>query len=139
MKVFFILLILISGCAHKEMNQKRAEKLCRKIYGPPQKLPAQIPEPILKYHVAVTTLVTDCYRKYTETSSDPRDYVSCTMTSLGPDQKPRLTILSTQEMLLPEIVIQCAQREFERMKKVPRVNKPILLERVFHHLTVTKG
>lgn len=139
MRVLLILLLVVSGCAHKEMNQKRAEKLCRKIYGPPQKLPAQIPEPILRYHATVTNLVTDCYRQYTETSSDPRDYVSCTMTTLGPGQKPRLTILSTQEMLLPEIVIQCAQREFDRMKKVPRVSKPLLLEKVIHHLTVTKG
>lgn len=139
MRVFLVLLLVLGGCAHKEMNQKRAEKLCRKIYGPPQKLPAQVPEPLLRYHAAVSTIVTDCYRQYTETSSDPRDYVSCTMTTLRPDGKPRLTILSTQEMLLPEIVIQCAQREFERMKKIPRVNKPIQFEKVFHHLTVTKG
>lgn len=134
-----LLFLLISGCAHKQMNEKRAAKMCRKIYGPAQKLPKNLPTPLVKFRSDVEEIILNCYREYTDNTKDPRDYVSCSMTTLAPKAKPRLTILSTQEMLLPEIVIQCANQKFAKLKNAPKVNKPIRLEQVFHHIIAIKG
>lgn len=136
---FLILIFLLAGCAHKQMNEKRAAKMCRKIYGPEQKLPKNLPTPLVKFKADVEDIIMTCYRDYTDNTNDPRDYVSCSITTLAPKAKPRLTILSTQEMLLPEIVIQCANQKFAKLKSAPKVNKPIRLEKVFHHIIAIKG
>lgn len=121
------------------MNEKRATKLCRKIYGPPQTLPKKLSKAVTSFHQETIEMIEGCFREYIDNTRDPRDYVSCTMTTFTPNSKPRLTILSTQEMLLPEIVIQCAQTRFDKMKKRPFVKSTIRLEKVFHHIVVTKG
>jgi hypothetical protein len=136
---FLLLTVLLVSCAHKEMNEKRASKMCRKIYGPEQTLPKSLPTPVSNFRSAVEEIILGCYRDYANHTKDPRDYVSCSMTTLAPNSKPRLTILSTQEMLLPEIVIQCANQKFSKLKNAPKVVKPIRLEKVFHHIIAIKG
>src|SRR5690606_35469858 len=97
-----LLLSFLAGCAHKEMNIKRAMKLCRKIYGPEQALPKDLPRDLQSMQGDVVKLIGECYREYVERTRDPLDYVSCGMVTLDPKHSPRLTILSTQEMLSPE-------------------------------------
>ncbi|MBY0516094.1 MAG: hypothetical protein K2P81_04250 [Bacteriovoracaceae bacterium] len=138
MKYFFLVFVLIS-CAHKEMDVKRALKLCRKIYGPEQELPNPLPKNVSKAQSDSIEIIGECYREYVERSRDPRDYVSCGMLSLDPNSGARLTVLSTQELLLPEIVLQCINGKFQKMKPKPIVKTPIRLELVFHHIAVTKN
>ncbi len=137
MRILFIL-ILLSGCAHKAMNQDRAAKLCRKIYGPPQKAPPTALA-FTRFNESVQDVMRTCYQEYAASSKDPRDYVSCTMMTLDPRGGKRLTILSTQEFLLPDIVLQCAQARFEKLKALYRPTALLRVENVFHHMTVIKN
>ncbi len=139
MRWIFLTLLLMAGCAHNDMNIKRAMKLCRKIYGPMQPLPKPMPRALSEAQTAVLDIIGECYREHVENTRDPRDYVSCAMVSYQPKGKPRLTILSSQELLPPEIMIQCATQRFNQLKDHPKVKKPQRLEFVFHHIAVTKG
>lgn len=133
-----IFLFTLSSCAHKDMNIKKALKLCRKIYGPDQELPKPLPKDIQKIQLETVKLMGECYREHVERTKDPRDYVSCGMVTLDPKVSPRLTVLSTQEMLPPEIMLQCMNTKFKKLKLRPRINQPLRLELVFHHIAVTK-
>ncbi len=135
---FLVLLLTLSACAHKEMNIKKALKLCRKIYGPEQELPSPLPKDIRNIQKESVTLMGECYREHVERTRDPRDYVSCGMVTLDPKASPRLTVLSTQEMLPPEIMLQCMNTKFKKLKLRPRVTQPLRIELVFHHIAVTK-
>ena len=136
---YFFFVLLLCGCAHKNMDQTRAEKLCRKIFGPEQKRPQPLPLALTKLNQSAQEIVRGCYQDYVASSKDPRDYVSCTMLTLDPRGGKRLTILSTQEFLLPEIVLQCAQTNFSKLKTLYRPKNILRLENVFHHITVTKN
>jgi hypothetical protein len=136
---YLLLLFFLIGCAHKEMNVKSALKLCRKIYGPEQELPKPLAKNISKAQSDSIEIIGECYREYVERSRDPRDYVSCGMLSMDPKSGARLTVLSTQEFLLPEIVLQCISGKFQKLKPKPIVKQPIRFELVFHHIAVTKG
>ena len=121
------------------MNHKRAEKLCRKIYGPQEKILPKYESVIAEQRKLVTKIITDCYKTHVQRTKDPRDYVSCAMVTYAPARSPRLTILSTQELLPPEIVIQCADLAFRKIKFPPVVDRPQRLELVSHLLTIIKG
>ena len=138
MKVLFLLLAL-AGCAHKEMNQKRAEKLCRKIYGPREKILPKNLAPLNAHSKLVAAIIDDCYKTHVKRTKDPRDYVSCAMVTYAPGLSPRLTILSTQELLPPEIVIRCADLAFRKLKNHPKPDTIQRLEIVSHLLTIIKG
>ena len=138
MKLIILSLFLVS-CAHKEMNHKRAEKLCRKIYGPQEKILPKYQPVISEQRNIMAKIIADCYKAHVLRTKDPRDYVSCAMVTYAPAQSPRLTILSTQELLPPEIVIQCADLAFRKLKYKPVVDRPQRLEIVSHLLTIIKG
>ncbi len=138
MKVLFLFFILF-GCAHKEMNPRRAEKLCRKIYGPQEKILPKFLAPLSAQSKIISTIIDDCYKTHVKRTKDPRDYVSCAMVTYVPGAAPRLTILSTQELLPPEIVIQCADLAYRKVKSHPKTDSIQRLEVVSHLLTITKG
>lgn len=136
---FLVLLFLFAGCAHKEMNPKRAEKLCRKIYGPQEKILPKNLAPLNEQGKQLRAIIDDCYKTHVKRTKDPRDYVSCAMVTYAPGVAPRLTILSTQELLPPEIVIQCADLAFRKLKNHPKTDTIQRLEIVSHLLTIIKG
>jgi len=136
---YLIFFVLLAGCAHKEMNEKRALKLCRKIYGPQEKiLPKNLPA-LTEHGKSVSKIIDDCYKKHVQRTKDPRDYVSCAMVTYAPGVAPRLTILSTQELLPPEIVIQCSDLAFRKIKIHPKTDTVQRFEIVSHLLTIIKG
>ena len=138
MRIIFLLCMLL-GCAHKEMNQKRAEKLCRKIYGPQEKILPKNLAPLNAQSKQVSEIIDNCYKTHVKRTKDPRDYVSCAMITYAPGAAPRLTILSTQELLPPEIVIQCADLAFRKIKNHHKTDSIQRLEIVSHLLTIIKG
>ena len=136
---YLVLLALLLGCAHRDMNIKQAMKMCRKIYGPQQALPKPMPKALAEAQEEILNLIGDCYREHVERTRDPRDYVSCAMVTYRPKEKARLTVLSNQELLPPEIMLQCISQRFQKIKDHPKVKKTQRLEFVFHHIAVTKG
>lgn len=136
---FLLIFFVLSGCAHKEMNPKRALRLCRKIYGPQENILPKYAPVISDQEKLVSKIITGCYKSHVQRTKDPRDYVSCAMVTYAPAQSPRLTILSTQELLPPEIIIQCADQAFRKIKFPPVVDRPQRLEVVTHLLTIIKG
>jgi hypothetical protein len=133
-----LLLVLITSCAHRQMNEKRATKLCRKIYGPRDSIDKTHKNAMKDVSKFTNVIINSCYKDHVARTKDPRDYVACAMASYSPGTKPRLTILSTQEMLPPEIVIQCAIGKFRKYKNHPKVTKPQRVEIINHLLSVTK-
>ena len=138
MKMTFLFLLLVS-CAHKNMNITKAMKMCRKILGSPQDLPKPIPKDLAAAQKDVLGIIGDCYREHVERTRDPRDYVTCAQATFEPTVRPKITIKSTEELILPEIVVQCVNQKFAKVKKWPKVKKSQRLEFVFHHIAVTKG
>lgn len=138
MKILF-LLFLLGGCAHKDMSISKAMKMCRKILGPSQQLPSPIPKDVAIAQKDVLGIIGDCYREHVERTRDPRDYVTCAQATYEPSGRPKISIQSTEELILPEIVVQCVNLRFAKFKKWPKVQKPLRLEFVFHHIAVTKG
>ncbi len=136
---FLLLLMIGMSCAHKEMNQKRAVKLCRKIYGPQEAILPKHQAILAEQSNTLRKIIDDCYKTHVKRTKDPRDYVSCAMVTYAPKLAPRLTILSTQELLPPEIVIQCADLAFRKIKNHPQIDSIQRLEVVSHLLTITKG
>jgi len=137
MKIFF-LLFLLTSCAHKDMNISRAMKMCRKIMGPAQKLPSPLPRDLSMAQKDVLGFIGDCYREHVERTRDPRDYVTCAVATYEPNTRPKISIESTEELILPEIVVQCVKQKFSKLKKWPKVKSTQRLEFVFHHIAVTK-
>ncbi len=133
-----IILLLLGSCAHKDMNITRAMKMCRKIMGPAQKLPSPLPKDLASAQKDVLSFIGDCYREHVERTRDPRDYVTCAVATYEPKTRPKISIESTEELILPEIVVQCVKQKFSKLKKWPKVKSTQRLEFVFHHIAVTK-
>ena len=138
MKIIFLLLLL-GSCAHKDMSISKAMKMCRKILGPAQELPKPIPKDLAAAQKDVLGIIGDCYREHVDRTRDPRDYVTCAVATYEPVGRPKITIQSTEELILPEIVVQCVNQKFAKFKKWPKVKASQRLEFVFHHIAVTKG
>lgn len=135
----FLMLLLLGSCAHKDMSISKAMKMCRKILGPQQPLPKPFPKDLAAAQKDVLGIIGDCYREHVERTRDPRDYVTCALATYEPKGKPKITIQSTEELILPEIVVQCVNQKFSKFKTWPKVKSTQRLEFVFHHIAVTKG
>jgi hypothetical protein len=121
------------------MSISKAMKMCRKILGPAQELPKPFPKDLAAAQKDVLKIIGDCYREHVERTRDPRDYVTCALATYVPSGRPQISIQSTEELILPEIVVQCVNQKFSKFKKWPKVKKSQRLEFVFHHIAVTKG
>jgi len=139
MKWMLVILLTLGSCAHKDMNIKKAMKLCRQLNGPMQPLPKPMPKEVEKAQKEIMDIIGGCYREHVERTRDPRDYVTCAVATLDVKARPRITIHSTPELLLPEIVLQCIDQGMTKLKAKPVVKKMQKLEFVFHHIAVTKG
>jgi hypothetical protein len=139
MKWLLVFLFALTSCAHKDMNIKKAMKLCRKLNGPQQPLPKPMPRELEKAQQEIVGLIGSCYREHVERTRDPRDYVTCAVATFEPKNRPRVAIQSPKDLILPEIVLQCVNQGMTKLKAKPVVKKTQKLEFVFHHIAVTKG